>query len=85
MQGVTDKLGITAGVNSLRGLTAWYHCGRVLNVCFTLLCITADVNSLHDSLRGIFAGVSSMCGTTALYHCGRELAALSLCVVSLRA
>ena len=33
-QGATEKLGITAGVNSQRGLTAWYHRERRLNVWY---------------------------------------------------
>ena len=70
-QGVTEELGTIAGVNSLRGLTARYHCGCRLNVWY--LCFEPLRAMIHCvvTLRGTTAGVGSMCGISALSHCGR--------------
>ena len=70
-QGVTEELDTIAGVNSLRGLTAWYHCGRRLNVWY--LCF--------EPLRAM----NSLRGLTAWYHCGRRLNVWYLCFEPLRA
>jgi hypothetical protein len=88
---------ITAVVNSLRGLTSWYHRGRRLNVV-SLPCITAGVYSLRgltvvpqrtqhlcvEPLRGTTT-VNSLRVLTAWYHDGRRINVWNRWVLLLRA